>query len=898
MRDLICRLFWLLFKKAWICRLVVLLALSSPLTSFAQEFPLGFQAEIIAEGLNPTQMVMAPDGRLFVTEKNGTIRVIEDDVLQPQIFLSLDVEQFNERGLLGIEFDPNFENSNHFFVYYTVLGETYNRISRFTSNGPVALPSSEEILMNLDPLAGAYHNGGVMRVGLDGQLYVGVGDGGASGNSQNMSKLLGKVLRMTLDGEVPSDNPYVGEFQGRSRYIYAAGLRNPYTMDMHRDSGMILVNDVGGGQWEEVNELFPHVNYGWNLIEGFIGSEAPPADYMDPLYAYSHSFGCAITGSSFYDPVFYAFPELYHDSYLFADYCSGYIKVLNPATGSLMATFATGLEQPIGLEVDESGSLYVLERNGIGGGSTSDNGGSENGRVWKVTYTGSGTPYIIQQPESKIANVGETVSFEVTAGGARELSYQWIVNGASAMGGVNEQFDLEILLDASYEVYCVISNSEGTITTDTVSVTITDNLRPEVSIDAPSMGSFYEAGETIVFSGAASDVEDGSLPESALIWWIDFHHNVHTHPFLAPTAGVNSIEVTIPTVGETSTDVWYRAYLQATDSEGRSNVTTVDLVPRIGVIELATSPDHLPLLIDGELINEAVTLPSVIGIDRSIIAPPTESSEEWIYYFDEWNTGSEENILNIQAEETPGSYTAKYDSLRLDDGIGLAGSYYENFSGEYSGQPSFQRIDSLIDFSWGAGAPIEGMAVDSFGVRWEGFLKPIFDGPHELFILADDGGRVYMNDGLIIDAWQGASGTERSAEVILQKDVQYSIVVEMRDKIYSSSVRLSWKHESLPYERIRTSQLNPTPFPETPDIGDLVEFTSAYPNPTEDFLTITHVDNPTNIYVVDPAGRIIELPVQRSFTTTIIDVRSLTSGTYSLVVSFADYTNHQRFVKL
>ena len=176
-------------------------------------------------------MQFAPDGRLFVAEQGGRLRVIKDGVLLPTPFLTLTVSSVGERGLLGVAFDPAFATNRFVYVYYTATTPAiHNRISRFTANGDVAVAGSEIVLLDLNNLSGATnHNGGALAFGGDGKLYVAVGENANGANAQSFDNLLGKMLRLNSDGSIPTDNPFFGTATGNNRAIYSLGLRNPFT---------------------------------------------------------------------------------------------------------------------------------------------------------------------------------------------------------------------------------------------------------------------------------------------------------------------------------------------------------------------------------------------------------------------------------------------------------------------------------------------------------------------------------------------------------------------------------------------------------------------------------------------------------------------------------------------
>src|SRR6187397_2334060 len=176
--------------------------------SSAATVPSGFTDAVVASGLtNPTAMALAPDGRIFVCQQGGALRVIKNGALLPTPFLTVTVNSSGERGLLGIAFDPNFVSNQLVYVYYTATTPAiHNRISRFTASGDVALAGSETVVMEMPNLSTATnHNGGALHFGPDGQLYVAVGDNANGANAQSLSTRLGKLLRITSTGAIPVD---------------------------------------------------------------------------------------------------------------------------------------------------------------------------------------------------------------------------------------------------------------------------------------------------------------------------------------------------------------------------------------------------------------------------------------------------------------------------------------------------------------------------------------------------------------------------------------------------------------------------------------------------------------------------------------------------------------------
>jgi glucose/arabinose dehydrogenase len=358
----------------------------------AATLPEGFTETQISGLSAPTAMALAPDGRIFVCQQGGALRVIKNGALLPTPFMTLTVDPAGERGLLGIAFDPNFASNNFLYVYYTVpIEPRHNRVSRFTANGDVVVPGSETIILELEPLTlASNHNGGALHFGPDGKLYIATGENATTSNSQTLANKLGKILRINSDGSIPADNPFFNQTSGTNRAIWALGLRNPFTFAFQSGTGRMFINDVGQSAWEEINDGIAGSNYGWPTTEGPTNNPA----FRSPLFAYNHSIsattGCAITGGTFYNPPTVQFPASFVGKYFFADLCSGWIRVFDPSTGTASG-FATSISQPVDLKVGSDGSLYYLS---IGSGS-----------VFRVRFTPPqvGPPVIATEQNTDIA---------------------------------------------------------------------------------------------------------------------------------------------------------------------------------------------------------------------------------------------------------------------------------------------------------------------------------------------------------------------------------------------------------------------------------------------------------------------------------------------------------------
>ena len=266
---------------------------SSALVQFAGGVtqPSGFtRDERWVTGLtNATAFAQAPDGRLFVAEQGGTLRVIKNGTLLPTPFATFPVDAAGERGLIGVALHPDFVHNGFVYVYSTrkVGNVSHNRISRLTANGDVAAASPELVIADLPSLSSATnHNGGGMHFGADGKLYVGVGENANPPQAQDLSVPFGKLLRFNDDGSIPADNPFFATQSGFGQAVWAYGLRNPYTFSFQPGTGLLYINDVGQNTWEEIDVGTAGANYGWPNSEG---PDNLSSGITGPLFTYKHS---------------------------------------------------------------------------------------------------------------------------------------------------------------------------------------------------------------------------------------------------------------------------------------------------------------------------------------------------------------------------------------------------------------------------------------------------------------------------------------------------------------------------------------------------------------------------------------------------------------------------------
>ncbi|MEP3477918.1 MAG: PQQ-dependent sugar dehydrogenase [Fuerstiella sp.] len=366
--------------------------------------PLPVQAARAFENLifeRPIVITHANDGsdRIFVAEQDGIVKVFPNDseVEEADVFLDIDErcryrDNQNEEGLLGFAFHPNFKTNGQVFVYYTTASEDHTSfVSRFTlseENKNVVNPDSEEVLMKIDqPFWN--HNGGTIAFGPDGFLYIGLGDGGSgndpTGNGQNLTTLLGSILRIDVDNTqkglkyaIPEDNPFINKTITARRgkklkarpEIYAYGIRNVWRMAFDRDTGTLWAADVGQNVWEEINIIAKGGNYGWNIREATHwfrpdGRDDSMGNLIDPVWEYHHDIGKSITGGAVYRGS--KVPALI-GKYVYGDYVSGLMWALEHDGARTVANYSlSGITSPDGENVklpimtfgeDQGGEIY------------------------------------------------------------------------------------------------------------------------------------------------------------------------------------------------------------------------------------------------------------------------------------------------------------------------------------------------------------------------------------------------------------------------------------------------------------------------------------------------------------------------------------------------------------
>jgi hypothetical protein len=537
----------------------------------------------------------------------------------------------------------------------------HNRVSRFILDGDTIVPGSETVILELSPLGSiAGHDGGALRFGEDGKLYIATGDAETPRNSQSLATLHGKILRINPDGSIPEDNPFASELSDSLRAIWVFGLRNPYTFAIQPGTGRTFINDVGENDWESIFEGIAGANYGWPNKEGY-GTDP---QYRNPIFAFRHKdtpcipiapcndlYGGAIIGAAFYNPSQPQYPAEYTGSYFFADYVYGWIKRLDLSTGEVNDV-AEGLQAPVDLQVGPDGNLYCLYRGQdqlITENDVSYYVATAKGGIYKYVYTPNQAPIYTRHPATATVAKGQPATFRIAGYGSTPLSYEWQKNGVPIPGATSYILTLSstTVADDGSVVQCVMKNPFGTTMSQPATLHVIDRSLPAGTIVSPGAGYRYRAGDVVSFAGTA-DSQDGPLPATALSWQAVFYHNSDTHPYLSSLNGIAEGSFSIPTgylpfaipIGtETADNIFYRLYLTVNDSSGLTTTTFRDLHPQTVPIRMETVPYGLGLSLDDQPRTTAFSGLSVVGMQRSVGAFSPQNMDGIPYDFVAWSDG-------------------------------------------------------------------------------------------------------------------------------------------------------------------------------------------------------------------------------------------------------------------
>ncbi len=681
--------------------------------------PPGFARQEIVGGLSePTSMAFTPDGRIFVAHRQGRISVFENGVMLSTPLLMVPIDnQEGERGLVGLVPDPDFAANGWIYVYAT-SPEPRNRVLRFTVSGNVADPASEFLVWQNPALAAPFHHGGGLCFGADGRLYIGTGDQSNGSNAPLLGNEHGKILRLSRDGTIPPDNPFL-LVPGARPAIWARGVRNPFRLVLDPADGSLWVGDVGGNAltaWEELDRVSGGANLGWPDQEGPTCYAADCSAITFPTWNYPHDdpafspvpgSGCIIAGA-FYRAT--QFPPEYRGNLFVGDYANRWVRrVVFDDSGQVTAAPvfdpAPGAGPIVDLDVGPDGALYTLAF----GGSWSSN--PESARITRISWTGGNQPPIanasaapLQGPAPLVVQFHGSGSIDPDQGPG-PLQFAWDFGD----GATSNAADPQHVYTAQGQYVARLSVHDGSDATISAPITIRSGTPPDVRLALPAPGTSYRAGDVIVFSGFANDAEDGILPPAALTWQVELVHLAHTHPFLGPLPGVASGTFAIPTSGHEPADTHYRVRLTATDSSLLQSVREVELLPSVCPVRFTTLPKGIPLTVDGAPQPTPYDFDGLAGFQHLLTAPASRLVHGELYDFAHWSSRALTQTTRWTTPLEGGVLSAKYTLIPATTTTVAVRAAARNAQHEVVGgqQPHVAGDPNGIAFGRDAGGPLQ-----------------------------------------------------------------------------------------------------------------------------------------------------------------------------------------------
>lgn len=566
--------------------------------------PAGFEVETIASGMKyPTAMTFTNDGRIFVAEKAGVVRVIKNGALvaTPVIQLS-DVNAYGDRGLIGITVDPNFSKNGYLYLLYTyentpgtnfaglktgrlvrvtVVGDSADESSKVvlvgSVGGTLAAPSCDNYAVTEDCIASdsPSHSVGALRFGPDGMLYVSLGEGAhfdyvdpRSQRAQNVDSLAGKILRISPDGHGLLDNPFANGTTTTNRSkVFALGMRNAYRMNFRPSNGSLYAGDVGWNTWEAVDHIVKGGNYGWPCREaGYIN---PPQNcdvnpYVSPVYAYNHNGGGASVAAGAFPLVY---PVAYANSFFIGDYTQNWIKrVVVDSNDNFVGvqdfmSATDGTQGPVALDCGPDGNIYFIS--------------IYTGALKRILYTTGNRQPIAQlsaTPTNGLAPL--TTAFSAASStdpDSDPLTFSWDFGDGATSTAVSPSHTYTT--NGTYTAVLSVTDGKGGLNTKSIAITV-GNRAPTAVVTSPISGSLYRPGDSIQLSGKGLDPEDGTIVAAdKLTWTIILHHNTHIH-VLQTLTGTNP---SFPAPDHAGTDIYTEVVLTVTDSGGLSSSKSVNI---------------------------------------------------------------------------------------------------------------------------------------------------------------------------------------------------------------------------------------------------------------------------------------------------------------------------------
>ncbi|MFM7024329.1 MAG: discoidin domain-containing protein [Flavobacteriales bacterium] len=651
----------------------------------------------------------APDGRIFMAERSGALKVLKDGVVTT--ITTVNTTTADEQGFLGMALHSSFAQNGKLYVYYTSADKTKHYLDVIVLDAASQIVSNTR-LMEFDPILAGYHNGGAM-VFKNGYLYLCIGESNTQQQAQLLDTYRGKVLRLLDDGQPAPGNPYynVAGASRQKQSIWAIGMRNPWSMSMDPVSGKLFVGNVGGG-YEEINDVTTpdpakNYDYGW----GTAGQSGPgqSSGTILPAFCYNKTnwytptangawnapSSCAITTALFFNPANTNYPNEYKNKFYFGDWCHDWLRSIdpnNPSAGFQEPFLSSALHRILGLSVGIDGNIYYSEYAGTG-------------NIWRLEYTLSNTPIVVNQPTSQTIYAQDAVSFSVSASGTGPLSYKWQKNGVDIPGATSSTYTIGSAAVSDGGNYkAIVYNAYGeAISSEAVLTVKPYNAIPVADIITPLSSNTASVLDVINYSGDATDAEDGTLPASAFEWEVRVFHKdcgacEHWHPGPAATDGVKSGSFIADNGGETSANVWFRLILRVTDSEGRVGIDSVDLQPNKVVLTVNSNRPGLQVAI-GSSSNTPYTKTQVVNNATNMTAISPQTFGDTVYTFSSWDHGGPAS-QNFRVPNVNTTYKANFIGTYVPNtNIALNKKAYST-SNQNAGNNASKAVDGVANSRW------------------------------------------------------------------------------------------------------------------------------------------------------------------------------------------------------
>ena len=655
------------------------LAVAAPAS--AAELPDGFEEVALASQLDtPTAVDWAPDGRMFVVEKAGVLKVVTP-ARAPQAEVVLDlserVNSYGDRGLLGVAVARDFVRTGHVYLLYTYEvdpalqdGRKSARLTRVTVGPDNRLRGDEAVILGRQgsrpcrrrsntrdciPADGPLHTIGTVRAARDGTLWVGTGDSTSTYDDQyensfdayRNDSFAGKLIHVDARGRGLRGHPFCRRDRNLAHVctkLHAKGFRNPFRFTLWK--GRPIVGDLGLENREEIDAVLPGRNYGWPCFEGSIRTPAFRRNRLcrpwfarsgarrgpvAPLYDYSGQPGGVVVG-----PVFRGrrWPARYRGQLFFADYARSFISTLD-LRSAVARPFARRLSYPVALEQTPPGDLAYVD--------------AGRGQVRAIRWSPANRTPI---PRATTDRTSGAVPLTVRFSGARSadpdgdaLSYHWdFGDGDSAEGsGVEHRYTRA----GNFVVRLTVRDPHGRGAVELIEVT-PGNTPPEVTLERPRDGALYRAGGPVALRARATDSEDGALADQAITWEATLDHRGHSHFVLA---GMKGAVAGFTAASDHSADSFFEVTVTARDSGGLEARRTVTIRPRTATVRVASKPRGAPITFAGRGARAPATSTEAVGFETAVAAARSFSRRGRRYRFSRWSDGGRrEHVVAVKPD--------------------------------------------------------------------------------------------------------------------------------------------------------------------------------------------------------------------------------------------------------